>query len=138
MGKARCFIALSSYYFSRAREGRGALIACCGTCINGLADFYDCACRRRAMRNTIFAINITLDGCCDHTKMISDEEIHEYFTHLMRDVDLLVFGRKTYQLMVPFWPDVAKNHSTTKAMNEFADTFDSINKIGFFTTIRQN
>jgi dihydrofolate reductase len=57
------------------------------------------------MRNVIFAINITLDGCCDHTKMIADEEIHEYFTHLMRDVDLLVFGRKTYQLMVPFWPD---------------------------------
>src|SRR5262249_29560025 len=67
----------------------------------------------------------TLDGCCDHTKMIADEEIHEYFTHLMRDVDLLVFGRKTYQLMVPYWPDIAKNHSQTKAENEFADAFDS-------------
>jgi dihydrofolate reductase len=64
--------------------------------------------------------------------MIGDEEIHEYFTHLMRDVDLLVFGRKTYQLMVPFWPDVAKNHSgQTKATNEFAQAFDSINKIVF-------
>jgi dihydrofolate reductase len=83
------------------------------------------------MRNVIFAINITLDGCCDHTKMIGDEEIHEYFTHLMRDVDLLVFGRKTYQLMVPFWPDVAKNHSQTKAMNKFAQAFDSINKLVF-------
>src|SRR5262249_16545823 len=85
----------------------------------------------KQMRNVIFAINVTLDGCCDHTKMIGDEEIHEYFTHLMRDVDLLVFGRKTYQLMVPFWPDVAKTHSMTKATNEFADTFDSINKIVF-------
>jgi dihydrofolate reductase len=83
------------------------------------------------MRNVIFAINITLDGCCDHTKVIADEETHEYFTHLMRDVDLLVFGRKTYQLMVPFWPDVAKNQSETKAMNEFARAFDSINKIVF-------
>jgi len=83
------------------------------------------------MRDVIYAINITLDGCCDHTKMIADEEMHQYFTHLMRDVDLLVFGRKTYQLMVPFWPDVAKNHSQTKAMNEFADAFDSINKIVF-------
>jgi len=83
------------------------------------------------MRNVIFAINITLDGCCDHTKTIGNEEILEYFTHLMRDVDLLVFGRKTYQLMVPFWPDVAKNHSQTKAMNEFAQTFDSINRIVF-------
>jgi len=49
----------------------------------------------------------------------------------MRDVDLLVFGRKTYQLMVPFWPDVAKNHSQTKAMNDFADAFDSTNKLVF-------
>ncbi|MGB8771784.1 MAG: dihydrofolate reductase family protein [Candidatus Korobacteraceae bacterium] len=83
------------------------------------------------MRNVIYAINITLDGCCDHTKMTADEEIHEYFTQLMRDVDLLVFGRKTYQLMVPYWPDIAKKHSETKAENDFADRFDSINKIIF-------
>ena len=83
------------------------------------------------MRNVIFAINITVDGCCDHTKMIADEEIHEYFKHLMRDVDLLVFGRKTYQLMVPYWPDLARSHSEIKAENKFADKFDSINKIVF-------
>jgi len=83
------------------------------------------------MRNLILAINITLDGCCDHANTIADEELLEYYTHLIRDVDLLVFGRKTYQLMVPYWPDIAKNHSETKAENEFADTFDSINKIVF-------
>jgi dihydrofolate reductase len=83
------------------------------------------------MRKLIFAINTTLDGCVDHTKQVADEETHEYFTHLMRDVDLLVFGRKTYQLMVPFWPEVAKTQSMTKASNEFARMFDSINKIVF-------
>jgi dihydrofolate reductase len=83
------------------------------------------------MRNVIFAINITLDGCCDHTKQVADDETHEYFTDLLREVDLLVFGRITYQLMVPFWPEVAKNQSMTKAENEFARTFDSINKIVF-------
>ena len=83
------------------------------------------------MRNVIFAINITVDGCCDHTKVSASEEMHEYFTHLMRDVDLLVFGRKTYELMVPFWPDVAKNQSETNAMNEFAQAFDSMNKLVF-------
>jgi len=78
------------------------------------------------MRKLIYAINITLDGCCDHTKLSGYEEIYEYYTHLMRDVDLLVYGRKTYQLMVPFWPDVAKNQSgQTRAMNEFAQAFDS-------------
>jgi dihydrofolate reductase len=83
------------------------------------------------MRKVIFAINITLDGCCDHTKQVADDETHEYFTDLLREVDLLVFGRKTYELMVPFWPEVANNQSMTKASNEFARTFDSINKVVF-------
>ena len=83
------------------------------------------------MRNLIFAINITLDGCCDHTKQFVDEETLEYFTHLTREADLQVFGRKTYQLMVPYWPEVLKNPSETKADIEFARAFDSINKIVF-------
>jgi len=66
------------------------------------------------MRKLIFAINITLDGCCDHTKQFVNEETLEYFTHLTREVDLQVFGRKTYQLMVPYWPEVLKNQSGQK------------------------
>ncbi len=83
------------------------------------------------MRNVIFAINLTLDGCCDHTKFNPDEETFEYFTHLLRDVDLFVYGRKTYQLMVPYWPDVAKDPSSTKADKEFAQTFVSKKKVVF-------
>jgi len=87
------------------------------------------------MRKLIFAINITLDGCVDHTKQIGDDETHEYFTDLMGNVDLLVFGRKTYQLMVPFWPEVAETQSMSKASNEFARTFVSIDKIVFSRTL---
>ena len=87
------------------------------------------------MRNVIYAINITLDGCCDHTKQTADEETHEYFTQLLQEVDLLVFGRITYQLMVPFWPEVAKNQSMTKAENEFALAFDPLQKIVFSRSV---
>jgi len=98
--------------------------------------FEDHAARPEAhMRNLIYAINLTLVGCFDHTKMIGDDEILEYFSHFLRDVDLFVFGRKTYQLMVPYWPDVAKDRSATKASIEFADTFDSIHKIVFSQTL---
>lgn len=84
------------------------------------------------MRNLIFAINLSLDGCCDHTKFGGGEEVHEYFTSLIQEVDLAVYGRKTYELMVPFWPDVARNRSgPTKAYNDFAQTFDSIGKLVF-------
>jgi dihydrofolate reductase len=86
------------------------------------------------MRNLIYAINITIDGCCDHTKVDGSEEVHDYFAHLIRDVDVLLYGRKTYQLMVPFWPDVARNHSgQTRAMNDFAQAFDSVRQIIVFS-----
>jgi len=78
------------------------------------------------MRKLIYAINMTLDGCCDHTKMTPDEDLFEYYIRLVRDSDLFVYGRKTYQLMVPYWPDIAKNASgETKADVEFARAFDS-------------
>ena len=83
------------------------------------------------MRKLIYAINITLDGCCDHTKVKGSEETLEHYTQLLREVDLSVYGRKTYQLMVPYWPDIAKSHSETKAENEFADTFNSISRVVF-------
>lgn len=83
------------------------------------------------MRKLIFAINLTVDGCCDHTKCDPSEEIYDYFTPLMREVDLLVYGRKTYELMVPFWPDVAKSQSMSAAGNEFARAFDSVKKVVF-------
>ena len=83
------------------------------------------------MRKLIYAINITLDGCCDHTKQMVDEEALQHHALLLRDADLLVYGRKTHQLMVPYWPDVAKNPSETKADIEFAKMFVSKNKIVF-------
>jgi dihydrofolate reductase len=84
------------------------------------------------MRNVIFAINITLDGCIDHTKFNPADDLLEHYTRLLRDdAGVLVYGRKTYQLMVPYWPDIAKSQSEAKADIEFAQAFDSLNKIVF-------
>ena len=83
------------------------------------------------MRNLIYAINISIDGCLDHTKMLPNEESFEFWTQLIRDASSLVYGRITYQLMVPYWPDVAKNHSMSNPANDFADAFDAVEKIVF-------
>lgn len=91
------------------------------------------------MRKLIFGINITLDGCCDHTKGIPDDELHDYYTKLLRDAGVLLYGRKTYELMVPFWPDMAKKNSgPTKALKEFAQAFDSVEKIVVFSRSLEN
>ena len=86
------------------------------------------------MRKLIFGINITLDGCCDHTRVEGGEEVLDYFAQLTRDVDVLVYGRKTYQLMVPFWPGIARSNSgQTRAMSEFAQAFDSVRQVIVFS-----
>jgi len=86
------------------------------------------------MRNVIYAINLTLDGCCDHTKGMADDELHAYYARLLREVDRFVCGRITYQLMVPFWPDVARNRSgPTRAINEFAQAFVSVGNMTVFS-----
>ena len=89
------------------------------------------------IRKVIFGINITIDGYCGHEAMIAaDDELHEYFTALLRDSDVEILGRNTYHLMYPYWHDVAVNQSETKVTNEFARTFDSIPKIVFSTTLK--
>jgi dihydrofolate reductase len=87
------------------------------------------------MRKLIYGINISLDGCCDHTKFSGADDIQDYFRELLEDVDLIIYGRKTYELMVPFWPKVALTQSMNDAANAFAKTFANINRIMVSRTI---
>jgi len=81
------------------------------------------------MRNVSFAMNISLDGYCDHTLGEPSEELMAYFAALMDDVDLLFYGRVMYQLMFPYWADVAKSRSGTAAEVRFAQRLVAIDKV---------
>jgi dihydrofolate reductase len=81
------------------------------------------------MRKLIYGINISLDGCCDHTKFSGGDDIQEYFRELLEDVDLIIYGRKTYELMVPFWPKVAQTQSMNEAANAFAKVFAKLKRV---------
>ncbi len=89
------------------------------------------------MRKVVFAINITADGYCGHMDMAPDDAVLWYFTKRLRDVGLLLFGRTTYQLMVPYWPDIAKNPSESEADRAFARAFEALDKVVFSTTLKQ-
>ncbi len=88
------------------------------------------------MRKLIYQINITADGCCDHTKMVPSEEEYGYHLHSMQSVDVLVFGRKTYELMVPYWPDVAKDPTESETDRAFAQAFVSKQLVVFSRTLK--
>ncbi len=82
------------------------------------------------MRKLIYTINTSIDACCDHTKFSPDDEMMAYFTQLNRDADTFLYGRKTYELMVPYWPDVANNPAGhSQADIEFARSFDAVDNI---------
>jgi dihydrofolate reductase len=88
------------------------------------------------MRKLIAAINMTLDGFCDHAAMIADDEIHQHYNEILSHADTLLFGRITYQLMESYWPSVVKNPTGNKPMDEFAVLIDNISKIVFSHTLK--
>lgn len=87
------------------------------------------------MRKVIAAINMTLDGICDHTVGIPDEELHQHYTDLLNSAGVILYGRTTYQLM-QFWQTLIKQPSGQKSMDEFALAIDSIPKIVFSKTLK--
>ena len=87
------------------------------------------------MRKLIAAINMTLDGFCDHTAGIPDDEIHQHYTDLLSNADTILYGRITYQLM-EYWRTLLENPSDEKSMNDFAIAIDKISKIVFSHTLK--
>lgn len=87
------------------------------------------------MKKVIAAINISVDGYCDHTLGVPDEEIHQHYADLLRSADTALYGRITYHLM-EFWRTVLENPTGDKAMDDFAVAIDNIPKIVFSRTLK--
>ncbi len=86
------------------------------------------------MRKVIAAINLTIDGFCDHTSTIADDELHQHYTELLHNAGILLYGRKTYELM-EFWRPLVKEPTGNKAMDEFAVAINSVPKLVFSRTL---
>lgn len=87
------------------------------------------------MRKVIAAINMTIDGFCDHTAGIPDEEIHYHYADLLDKAGVVLYGRITYQLM-QFWQTLLQNPSGEKSMDDFAKSIDKVSKIVFSNTLK--
>ncbi len=78
---------------------------------------------------------MTLDGVCDHTAGIPDEELHQHYAHLLSKAGAVLYGRITYELMT-YWKAVAKNPTGEKATDEFAVVMNKVPKIVFSRTCK--
>jgi dihydrofolate reductase len=89
------------------------------------------------MGTLISSINITADGFCGHLDAIADEEHHLFAIDILRQADLLLLGRQTYQIFEDFWPIAAKDKTLAKPIFEFAQLLDNTKKIVATTTLQK-
>ena len=75
-----------------------------------------------------FGLNVTLDGCIDHTQGIVDDELHDYWTQVMDQSGAMLFGRNTYELMEQAWPAIARDEKAPRAMREWAQKLEAKTK----------
>ena len=84
------------------------------------------------MRPLRYAINVTLDGCCDHRAVVPDEALHRYWAESLAQADALLFGRVTYEMMEAAWRPSARTGMWPEWMADwmepFARTIDAAKK----------
>ena len=78
---------------------------------------------------------MTLDGICDHTTGVADEELHQHYSDLVDNAGVILYGRTTYQLM-QFWQTLLQNPSGKKSMDDFAISINKIQKLVFSNTLK--
>jgi dihydrofolate reductase len=83
-----------------------------------------------------FALNVTLDGCCDHREMVADDEMLDHFTQLIGAAGAMLYGRTTYELMEDAWPAVARDEKAPRAMREWARRLEDMPKYVVSTSRR--
>lgn len=87
------------------------------------------------MRKVIAAINMTLDGICDHTAGLSaDEELHNHYADILNNAEVILYGRTTFELM-KFWQELVDHPSDDESMNDFAHAIDRVEKLVFSNTL---
>lgn len=86
------------------------------------------------MRKVIAAINMTIDGVCDHRVGVVDDKLHEHYAQLINDSDVILYGRSSFELM-KFWQTLLTNPSDETSMNEFAHSINKIKKLVFSNTL---
>jgi dihydrofolate reductase len=89
------------------------------------------------VRKLIFSTNITIDGFIDHTAVVADDELHERAAELIRNADLVLYGRIAYQLMADYWPIATQDPSLSKSVRVFAETINRAEKVVFSKTLTQ-
>ncbi len=92
------------------------------------------------MRKIHLFVTLSLDGYFegpnhDLSWHNVDDEFNKYAIEQLRDTGLILFGRRTYQLMEGFWPKAAVDPGTSLDNREIARLINNTEKIVFSRTL---
>lgn len=93
------------------------------------------------MRKVIFSIPITLDGFIEGPNreldwVIADDDLHDFYTTLLRNAGIILYGRITYELMASYWPTACNDPHATDGMLNFANALNPLPKVVFSKTLQ--
>jgi dihydrofolate reductase len=93
------------------------------------------------MRKVIYSPMVSLDGFVEGPNReldwgIVDEELHSFINNQQRDIDIYLFGRRMYEVMV-YWDTADTDPSNPEYALEFARIWKNIHKIVFSKTLEQ-
>lgn len=87
------------------------------------------------MRPLRYAINVSLDGCVDHTFAVPDDALHRHFAEHIARADALIYGRITYQMMESAWRPPVEESGMPAWTAPFAQTISAAQKYVVSSTL---
>ena len=92
------------------------------------------------MRKLVYSTSLSLDGYIDSAAgdpswIVPDEELHQHFNDVERDVDTLLYGRRMYEIMAGYWPTADQDPSAPAVVVEYARIWKPVSKVVFSSTL---
>jgi dihydrofolate reductase len=95
------------------------------------------------MRKIIYSMPISVDGFVEGPNgldwVFADKALHELSTEAMRTTGTVLFGRGTYELFFPFWPEAAADPTNPPFMIDYANQLirPDLEKIVYSKTLKE-
>ena len=95
------------------------------------------------MAQLIVSMNLSLDGYIeaqgqdDGSWLRIDEPVHRAFNQLAAKADAFLYGRKVYEVMIPYWPDAAADTNNAEYEREYGALWVEKPKLVVSSTLRE-
>ena len=95
------------------------------------------------MGRLIVSMNLSLDGYIeaqehdDGSWLRIDEEVHGVFNELAAGADTFLYGRKVYEVMIPYWPDAADDVAKPAYEREYGRLWMETPKVVVSTSLTE-